>query len=76
MRVFVSRIQRAPAAFGDHRTCYPPALLAFSVALLQRLHNERSDRGSGLSSLVAQPLVQGFGNVDCGADGHDIIMSR
>jgi len=55
---------------------YPFALFRLGIGLLDRSHNEGTDRDAGGMGALFQPLVQRFRELDSGSGGHEIIMPQ
>jgi len=64
------------ALTANERTGHSPFLSRVGVGLFKRPHDEGADGGAGTLGAVTQPVVKRFGEIDSGADGHDMIMSQ
>src|SRR5271165_5828287 len=77
MRIVIFRKRRAklPRALNEWPGEIFAAFVRVGVGLLDRPHDQRTDGRPGLLRPAPQPVVQWFGNVNCSADRHDMIMS-
>lgn len=76
MRVLVGRKARAELSVAvNQRAGDGTSLFGAGISLLNRIHDQRADRSAGTFGPAAQPVMQRLGNIDCGANRHDIIMA-
>jgi len=77
MRILIFRKRRAklPRTLNERTRETFAAFVRVRISLFDRAYDQRTDGSPGFLGPIPQTVVQWIRKVDCGADGHDMIMS-
>jgi hypothetical protein len=72
--IFRKRGTKLPRTLNERPRETAAALVRVRIGLLDCAYDQRTDGRPGLLGPAPQAVVQWVRKVDCGADGHDMIM--
>ena len=73
--IFRKRGAKLPRTLNERMREAVAAFVRVRISLFDRAYDQRTDGSPGLLGPIPQTVVQWVREVDCGSDGHDMIMS-